>query len=86
MAYEVNKNTIIGDILDQDFDAAPFFLEMGMHVQVVRHQEAKLLQRRARYTVQTLTSWLKNLMNILQVNKNSGGLLMSAVVCYGELK
>ena len=31
MAYEVNKNTIIGDILDQDFDAAPFFLEMGMH-------------------------------------------------------
>lgn len=30
-AYEVNKNTIIGDILDQDFDAAPFFLEMGMH-------------------------------------------------------
>ena len=31
MAYQVNKNTIIGDILDQDFDAAPFFLEMGMH-------------------------------------------------------
>ena len=31
MAYEVNKNTIIGDILDHDFDAAPFFLEMGMH-------------------------------------------------------
>ena len=30
MAYEVNKNTIIGDILDQDFDAAPFFLEMGI--------------------------------------------------------
>ena len=27
MAYEVNKNTIIGDILDQDFDAAPFFLK-----------------------------------------------------------
>lgn len=25
-------------------------------------------------------------MNILQVNKNSGGLLMSAVVYYGELK
>ena len=31
MAYQVNKNTIIGDILDEDFDAAPFFLEMGMH-------------------------------------------------------
>ena len=31
MAYQVNKNTIIGDILDQDFDCAPFFLEMGMH-------------------------------------------------------
>ena len=31
MAYQGNKNTIIGDILDQDFDCAPFFLEMGMH-------------------------------------------------------
>ena len=31
MAYQVNKNTIIGDILDQDFDCAPFILEMGMH-------------------------------------------------------
>lgn len=31
MAYQVNKNTIIGDILDVDFDVAPFFLEMGMH-------------------------------------------------------
>ncbi len=25
MAYEVNKNTIIGDILDQDFDAKHLF-------------------------------------------------------------
>ena len=31
MDYQVNKNTIIGDILDKDFDAAPFFLEIGMH-------------------------------------------------------
>lgn len=31
MAYQVNKNTIIGDILDVDSDAAPFFLEIGMH-------------------------------------------------------
>ena len=31
MAYEVNKNTIIGDILDNDSETAPFFLEMGMH-------------------------------------------------------
>ena len=31
MAYEVNKNTIIGDILDHSADAAPFFLEIGMH-------------------------------------------------------
>lgn len=28
---EITKNTIIGDILDMDFDAAPFFLEIGMH-------------------------------------------------------
>lgn len=27
----VTKETVIGDILDEDFDAAPFFLEMGMH-------------------------------------------------------
>ncbi|MBE6840199.1 MAG: DUF1858 domain-containing protein [Ruminococcus sp.] len=27
----VTKNTIIGDILDADFDAAPYFLEIGMH-------------------------------------------------------
>lgn len=31
MAYEVNKNTIIGDILDHSSECAPFFLEMGMH-------------------------------------------------------
>ncbi len=27
----VTKDTIIGDILDEDFDAAPYFLDMGMH-------------------------------------------------------
>lgn len=27
----ITKNTIIGDILDADFDAAPYFLEIGMH-------------------------------------------------------
>ncbi len=27
----VTKNSIIGDILDADFDTAPFFMEMGMH-------------------------------------------------------
>jgi len=31
MAFVVTENTIIGDILDQDFDVAPYFLEMGMH-------------------------------------------------------
>ena len=28
---EINKNTIIGDILDMDATTAPYFLEMGMH-------------------------------------------------------
>lgn len=28
---EVTKQTIIGDILDEAPDTAPFFLEMGMH-------------------------------------------------------
>ncbi len=27
----VTKDTIIGEILDEDFDVAPYFLEMGMH-------------------------------------------------------
>lgn len=28
---EITKNTLIGDILDADFEVAPYFLEMGMH-------------------------------------------------------
>ncbi len=28
---QIDKNTIIGDILDLDETTAPFFLEMGMH-------------------------------------------------------
>lgn len=31
MAFTVDENTIIGDVLDQDFDVAPYFLDMGMH-------------------------------------------------------
>ena len=31
MAFEVTKDTVIGDILDADFNVAPYFLEMGMH-------------------------------------------------------
>ena len=28
---EITKNSIIGDVLDADFEVAPYFLEMGMH-------------------------------------------------------
>ena len=31
MAFKVTENTNIGDILDADYDVAPYFLEMGMH-------------------------------------------------------
>jgi hybrid cluster-associated redox disulfide protein len=31
MAFEVTKDTIIGDILDADAEVAPYFLEIGMH-------------------------------------------------------
>lgn len=31
MLKEVNKHTVIGDILDAAPETAPFFLEMGMH-------------------------------------------------------
>lgn len=27
----ITKNTVIGEILDADFDVAPYFLEIGMH-------------------------------------------------------
>lgn len=28
---QITKDTIIGDILDADFEVAPYFLEIGMH-------------------------------------------------------
>lgn len=31
MAFEVTKETIIGDILDYDSTTAEYFMEMGMH-------------------------------------------------------
>lgn len=31
MAFEVTKDTVIGDILDYDDTTAEYFLEMGMH-------------------------------------------------------
>ena len=31
MDFKVNEDTLIGEILDYNFDVAPFFLEMGMH-------------------------------------------------------
>ena len=31
MAVKIEKDTIIGEILDLDRTTAPFFLEMGMH-------------------------------------------------------
>ena len=31
MAYQVTKDSIIGDILDYDKDTGVFFLEMSMH-------------------------------------------------------
>jgi len=31
MAFVVTENTNIGEILDEDFNVSPFFLEMGMH-------------------------------------------------------
>ncbi len=31
MIMQITKDTVIGDILDADFDVAPFFLEIGMH-------------------------------------------------------
>ncbi len=31
MAYQVNKDSLIGEVLDHDKETAEFFFEMGMH-------------------------------------------------------
>ena len=31
MAYQVNKDSFIGEVLDYDKETAEFFFEMGMH-------------------------------------------------------
>lgn len=31
MAFKVDKNTVIGDIMDADETTAEYFMEMGMH-------------------------------------------------------
>lgn len=31
MAFSVTKDTIIGDVLDQDASTEPYFLDLGMH-------------------------------------------------------
>ncbi len=31
MAYEITKDSLIGDVLDEDKETAVYFLEMGMH-------------------------------------------------------
>ena len=31
MSYQVNKDSLIGEVLDDDKETAEFFFEMGMH-------------------------------------------------------
>lgn len=31
MAFDVTKDSLIGEVLDADRETAPYFLEMGMH-------------------------------------------------------
>ena len=31
MSYQVNKDSLIGEVLDHDKETAEFFFEMGMH-------------------------------------------------------
>ena len=31
MSYQVNKDSLIGEVLDYDKETAEFFFEMGMH-------------------------------------------------------
>ncbi len=45
MAYQVTKNTVIGEILDHDMDAAPFFLAIGMHCLGCPHSRGETIEQ-----------------------------------------
>ena len=45
---QINRQTVIGDILDLDGTTAPFFLEMGMHCLKRRNNRAGLRGSRRR--------------------------------------
>ena len=71
----ITKDTIIGDILDADFDAAPYFLEIGMHClgcpasQAETLEEARL-QRLVQFMALMRTSLLQSLMHILKARQS----------------
>ena len=41
---EITKNTIIGDILDADFETAKYFLEIGMHCLGCPHSRGESIE------------------------------------------
>ena len=57
MDYQVNKNTIIGDILDKDGDVAPFFLEIGMHCLGCPASRGETIEEPAKFTERMRTNW-----------------------------
>ena len=44
MAFEITKNTIIGDILDYDVQTAQFFFEIGMHCLGCPHSRGESIE------------------------------------------
>ena len=67
----VTKDTIIGDILDEDFDAAPYFLDMGMHCLGCPASRGETIAE-AWYTVSSRTSWSISSMHFLKRSKKAG--------------
>jgi len=68
MAYVVTKDTIIGDILDQDFEVAPYFLDMGMHCLGCPSSRGETIEQACEVHGVDPEDLVKKL-NILQVNK-----------------
>ena len=54
------KDTLIGDVLDRCPEAAPLFLEIGMHCLGCPSARARPLSRRAMCTATTRTRWWRS--------------------------
>ena len=82
---QITKETIIGDILDTDFEVAPFFLEIGMHCLGCPASRGESIEEACAVTapMQTL-SWLSSTITSL-TRRNSYGVPHSGTLFFWEV-